>query len=159
MWEKIKKIIEWIKNLFKKEPNVVKEFPDGLTWLHTNVSGWDKTATLNIQQRGHVIDLVYDKAHTWTTKTISGTKMNANPWVIVKWSDGRYYAATWESLRPGQTQKNMTGKSWGGHIKVSPLNKWEPKKGEEIGMFVSGLARTPVRNQLERSNVIWFNWS
>ncbi len=155
MW---KKIWEWILSIFKKKDNEPAEFPEGLIWLHHNVSGWAKTATLNVQQNGGIINMPYDKAKVWTTKKVNGTDVNANPWIIVKYTDGKHYAATWEYMRPGQTQKNMSGKSWGGHIDRTPLTKWEPKKGEQYGIFMSGLARTSTRNQQERSNVVWFTW-
>jgi hypothetical protein len=127
----------------------------GVTWLHANVSSWPQTATLDAAVAANgTVSLSYDKATAWPG--IGG--LNANPWVIVKWQDGKTYAATWEWLRTGQTSKAMGGKSWGGHIKVSPLSKWEPKRGERVGIMVSGLARDGRRNVKERSNVDWVIW-
>lgn len=155
----LEKIIKWFKGLFKKDPKQeTKEFPDGLIWLHHNVSTWQKTATLNVHQNGNIIDVVYDKSLTWPAKTTAGAKVNANVWIIATLPDGKTYTGIWEYLRYGQTKKDMRGKSWGGHIKVSPMNKFEPKKGERYGIFVSGLCRTSVRNVSERSNVCWFTW-
>ena len=48
--------------------------------------------------------------------------------------------------------------SMGDHIKVSPLSSWRPKKGERIGIMVSGLARTQMRSVRERSNVYMVTW-
>lgn len=111
-------------------------------WLHHDVSGWPVTTALDASvSKAGVVTLRYDKANSWPA--VDG--VNANPWVVVKWTDGKWYAATWEWLRQGQTSKSMKGKSWGGHIKVSPLSKWEPKSGEAVYMMVSGLARSGTR--------------
>ena len=99
-------------------------------------------------------DLPYSKAKVWPA---SGG-VNANCWVFARWSDGQWYAATFEYLRSGQTAKPMSVLSGGGHIKVSPLSGWRPKSGERIGLMVSGLARTTMRNVKERSNVVMVTW-
>ncbi len=111
-------------------------------WLHHDVSGWPVTTALDASvSKSGVVTLQYDKAKSW--QAVDG--VNANPWVIAKWTDGKWYAATWEWLRQGQTSKDMGGKSWGDHIKVAPLSKWEPKSGETVYMLVSGLARSGTR--------------
>lgn len=132
--------------------------PEGLRWLHTDVSKWPATATLAAHADARTIYMVYDKAKVWPGRnTGSGANLNANPWVIVKY-EGKWYAATFEWLRFGQTSKprGVLDGSKGDHIKVSPLNKWRLRSGEKIGIMVSGLARGPERNVQERSNVVWF---
>lgn len=122
-----------------------------VTWLHYDVSAWPVTTTLSASvSKTRVVTLSYDKAKIWPA--VDG--LNANPWIIVKWTDGKLYAATWEWLRHGQTSKTMTGKSWGDHIKVAPLSKWEPKSGEKAWMLVSGLARDAKRSARERSQPV-----
>lgn len=117
-------------------------------WLHYDVSSWPATAKLSAAVNANgVVTLASDKAKIWPA--VDG--LNANPWVFVKWTDGKWYGATWEWMRHGQTSKAMKGKSWGDHIKVSPLSKWEPKAGERVWMMVSGLARDSKRNAQERS--------
>ena len=130
------------------------DIPSGTKFLHTNVSGWAVTAKLSASVGGS-INLNYNKANVW--KAVDG--VNANPWVIVKMND-QWYAATFEWFRVGQTSKprGVLDGSMGDHIKVSPLNKWRPRKGEKIGFMVSGLARTSSRNVKERSNVSWATW-
>ena len=130
------------------------DIPADTRFLHTDVRNWPVTTTLKALQEGGKILLDYDKHKIW--KNVDG--LNANPWVIVKWTDGNWYAATWEWLRFGQTSKSMVGKSWGEHIKQKPLNNWEPVKGERVGFFVSGLARDKRRNNKERSTVHWVVW-
>lgn len=125
-------------------------------WLHSNVSGWDQTANLSVSFSGGMIRLNYDKAKEWPSVNVDGTDVNANPWVFVK-LNGRWYGATFEWLRPGQTSKPTTTVN-GDHIKRSPLDSWSPVSGERYGFMVSGLARTDVRNVKERSNVVMATW-
>jgi len=129
------------------------EITGSIKWLHTNVSSWPVTASLNASVRGGTVNLPYSKSKVW--HAVDG--VNANPWVFVN-LNGQWYAATWEYLRYGQTSKQMGGKSWGGHIKVSPLSSWEPHSGERVGLMVSGLARSSLRNVKERSNVTMVTW-
>ena len=123
-------------------------------WLHSDVRSWAVTTVLDPSVRGGKIGLSYDKAKTWPERN----GVNANPWVIVKWTDGKWYAATWEWLRFGQTSKDMGGKSWGGHIKRNPLSAWEPSSGETVYFMVSGLARDKTRNAQERSGPVKIVW-
>ena len=122
-------------------------------WLHTDVSSWPQTASLHASVGGGSINMPYDKAKAWPA--VDG--VNANPWVIVN-VNGQWYAGTFEWLRHGQTAKPMSVLSGGGHIKVAPLSSWRPRSGERIGLMVSGLARTSMRNVKERSNVVMVTW-
>lgn len=140
-------------------PEAAQDIPEGTRWLHGGgqVAGWPVTAHLaSVDIAGGRVTLDYDKADIWPVANVEGGTV-ANPWVIVN-VGGQWYAATWEWLKPGQTAKDMRGKSWGGHIKASPLSKWEPKSGERIGWMVSGLARSAIRNVRERSNIVWKEW-
>ena len=122
--------------------------------LHTDVSSWPVTASLHASVGG-TINLPYSKAKVWPA--VDG--VNANPWVFVN-LDGQWYAATFEWLRQGQTSKpkGVLDGSMGDHIKVAPLSSWRPHSGERIGLMVSGLARTKMRNVQERSNVVMVTW-
>ena len=121
--------------------------------MHTDVSKWPVTTTVNVSFSGDKIQFPYDKAKTW--RAVDG--VNANPWVIAK-VNGQWYAATFEWLRFGQTVKPMYTVR-GDHTKSPPLSgNWAPKKGERVGIFVSGLARTKTRNHQERSNVVMVTW-
>jgi hypothetical protein len=122
----------------------------GVTFLGLDVSGWTQTATLTASMSGGKVTLNYDKASVWSA--VDGAV--ANPWAIVDYN-GQRYAATWEWLKPGQTSKDMSGKSWSGHFKRGELSGWEPTAGDRIGLFVSGLCRDSRRNVSERSNVVW----
>ena len=131
------------------------EITGPIHWLHTDVSGWPVTASLSASVGG-TINMPYSKARVWPA--VDG--VNANPWVIVKWTDGRWYAATFEWLRFGQTSKpvGVLDGSRGDHIKKPPLSNWRPHSGERFGIMVSGLARDGTRNVLERSNVVMVTW-
>ncbi len=132
------------------------EITGPITWLHTDVSSWPVTASLTASVGGGWINFPYSKARVWPA--VNG--VNANPWVIVKWTDGRWYAATFEWLRFGQASKpvGVLDGSMGDHIKKPPLSNWRPHSGERFGIMVSGLARDGNRNVLERSNVVMVTW-
>jgi hypothetical protein len=122
-------------------------------WLHTNVSGWQETATLQtVKISGGSITLDYNKAGVWPA--VDG--VNANAWIFVE-RGGKWYGATWEWLRPGQTVKSVAAVR-GDHIKAAPLHDFVPVRGETYGFMVSGLARDKRRNVLERSNVVMVRW-
>ena len=129
------------------------EITGTIHWLDTDVSGWAQTASLNASVGGGTINLPYTQSKAWPA--VDGA--NANPWAIVNYN-GQWYAATFEWLRYGQTAKPMTVLSSGGHIKIPPLSGWRPHSGERIGLMVSGLARSTLRNVKERSNIVMVTW-
>ena len=129
------------------------EITGTVKFLNADVSNWAVTASLNASVSGGKVTLNYNKARVWP----AADGVNANPWVFVN-LNGQWYAATWEYLRSGQTLKDMSGKSWGEHIKVAPLSSWEPRPGERMGLMVSGLARGGLSNVKERSNVSMVTW-
>ncbi|MBI3987967.1 MAG: VCBS repeat-containing protein [Lentisphaerae bacterium] len=124
-------------------------------WLHTDVSGWARTATLpEVSFNATQIIMEYDKANVWPD---TGRGLVANPWIFVPKDDGGWYAATWEWLRPGQTRKARSSVA-GDHIKRDELENFLPVPGAWYGFMVSGLARDGDRNVLERSNVVLVQW-
>jgi hypothetical protein len=125
----------------------------GVTWLHTNVSGWAVTSPLSVSFGNGLIHLDYDKADVWPGNSEG---LNGNPWVFV-WQDNQWYAATWEWLRVGQTAKQMSSVA-GDHIKKAPLQDFRPVSGTLYGFMVSGLARDAQRNVLERTPVVMVRW-
>lgn len=133
----------------------------GVQWLHTDVSQWRQTATLDVSVRSTTITLNYNKANTWpgiqvTASTGGQIRVNANPWIFVQ-RNGTWYAATFEWLTVGQTVKAVRAVQ-GDHIKVPPLNTFVPVHGEVYGFMVSGLARDSRRNVQERSEVKMYRW-
>ena len=130
-----------------------------VTWLHTNVRGWAKTSTITNTSIGDPpICIDHTKRGDWPRVSAGGTTVEGNPWVFAK-VDGRWYAATYEWLRPGQECKGISASNIGAHIKVSPLSRWTPQSGETIGLMVSTPARVgPQGPRHERSNVVRVRW-
>lgn len=97
----------------------------------------------------------YNKANVWPA--VDGVV--ANCWAIVN-INGKWYAGTFEFLRPGQTSKptSVLDGSGGQHFKKSPLTSWRPHSGERFGLMVSGLCRGSSRNVSERSNIVVVTW-
>ena len=125
--------------------------------MHTNVSDWPVTSTLGpISVSNTHIDIPYDKAGQWPLYGSGDDAVDGNLWVFVNW-EGKWYAATWEWLRPGQTRKFRYAVN-GDHIKKSPLDRWSPRSGEILYFMVSGLARFSERNIHERTNIVKFVW-
>ena len=142
-----------------EEPNLTADggMPRNVKWLHTDVSGWKQTSVLkSVKIKGGMISLDYDKSTTWPGRNHMGAFVNANPWIFVL-KDGQWYAATWEWLRYGQTEKGRYAVA-GDHIKRDPLKHFKPAPGETYGFMVSGLARDRERNVKERTNVLMLVW-
>lgn len=134
---------------------------EAVRWLHTNVRDWKVTTTVSPSVAGGMLRMPFDKTLVWPTRQIDGGAVNANPWAIVN-IGGQWYAATFEWLRRGDPNKvqgviDHTGGK-GDHFKVSPLNKWTPRRGEQFYIMISGLARSSVRNVQERSNPSKVTW-
>jgi hypothetical protein len=112
-------------------------------------------ANLQANVSRSTISMNYDKAKAWPA--VDG--VNANPWVFVE-VGGKWYAATFEWLRHGQTSKpvGVLDGGKGDHIKRAPLSSWRPRSGERFGLMVSGLARGTSRNVKERSSVVMVTW-
>ena len=124
-------------------------------WLNHDVFTWKRTSTLRSVSTTHnKISLDYDCARVWPGD--AKENLNANPWIFIK-KDNRGYAATWEWMRYGQTQKFKRAVA-GDHIKRDPFRDWTPIKGTEYGFMVSGLCRDHRRNVEERTNIVMFTW-
>jgi hypothetical protein len=126
-----------------------------VTWLHHNVSSWSRTSTITGVSIGDPpICIEHTKSGAWpVVDAIEG-----NPWVFAR-VGGKWYAATYEWLRPGQECKQISAGSIGPHTKKPPLENWQPKSGETIGLMVSTPARSgPDGPKHERSNVVLVKW-
>ena len=74
-----------------------------VTWLDHNVSGWAKTSTITSTSIGNPpICIDHTKRGQWRAVNVSGTAVEKNPWVFAN-VNGRWYAATYEWVRPGQS--------------------------------------------------------
>lgn len=129
-----------------------------VNWLHADASTWKVTSQLTGVSIGKdSITLDHSKAGKWPVYNFNGTAVEGNPWVFVN-RGGTWYAATYEWLRPGQTEKGVTGADIGKNIKVEPLASWQPQPGERVGFMVSTIARNGDRTSNERTNVVMATW-
>ena len=125
-----------------------------VTWLHTNVSSWAETSRITSTSIGNPpICIDHTKAGRWPVKD----GLEGNPWIFVN-LNGRWYAATYEWLSPGQTCKGIHAGNIGSHIGIPPLSSWRPKSGELVGLMVSARARSGGDTVSERSNVVMIRW-
>jgi hypothetical protein len=125
-----------------------------VTFLHTDVSRWQVTSRVTrVKILESDLCIEHTKAGRWPV--VDGVE--GNPWVIAR-VNGRWYAATYEWLRGGQTCKGIDRNNIGPHTKVSPLDSWRPQSGETVGFMVSALARTGRGSVAERSNVVLVRW-
>ena len=144
--------------------------PATATWLHTDVSGWPVTSTITDVTIRDVpaggICLAHTKAGSWPAAvTAGGPNIAGNAWIFANLG-GKWYGAAYEWLRPGQIcklqargQHGAPSRELGPHTKRSPLTRWTPRAGEQVGFMVSTPARAgaqgPVR---ERSNIVVVTW-
>jgi hypothetical protein len=131
-----------------------------VVWLHTNVSGWSQTSRItSVSISSGSICTPHTKAGRWPTSSINGTVVEGNPWIFA-YENGRWYGATYEWLRPGQTCKGITASNIAAHIKKSPLNgSWRPTRGRKYGFMVSTRARIDGGSAgKERSNIVFATW-
>ena len=96
----------------------------------------------------------------WGSTPFFDIEVEGNPWVFAKFG-GRWYAGTYDWLRPGQVCKGVTGPEFGvDQVRIPPMDaSWGgPRTGEEVGFMVSTRARDEVRNGEERTNIKVIRW-
>lgn len=126
-----------------------------VTSLHAgDIADWAITSQVTgTRVNTNEVCVFHTKAGQWPV--FNGAE--GNPWVVAKVA-GRYYAATYEWLRPGQVCKGITASNIGQHIKQAPLGSWRPKKGEIVYLFYSTISRFSERTSNERTNVVELVW-
>lgn len=134
-----------------------------VTWLHTNVSSWAQTSTITgVSIGGGLICVYHTKAGQWPLSSLGNEDpidVEGNVWIFA-YLGGKWYAATYDWLRPGQECKNVTGEELGvDQIRIPPLDEnWEPHSGDLVAFMVSTRARDHVRAGEERTNVHVMRW-
>jgi len=132
-----------------------------VTFLHTNVSSWAQTSTItSVTVGAPPICIRHTKAGKWPTiYTGGGVAVEGNPWVFAK-IGGKWYAATWEWVRPGQQCKERGAGDFRTHVNgAAPLTSWTPQSGERVGFMMSTPARLGAQGpKRERSNVVVVTW-
>lgn len=125
-----------------------------VVWLDPDVSRWPETSRITSVSIGDPpICIDHTKKGQWPV--VDG--LEGNPWVFVN-LDGRWHAATYEWLAPGQVCKGIHRGNIGEHIGRSPLSSWRPRSGELIGLMVSARARFRADTVRERSNIVMMRW-
>ena len=84
-------------------------------------------------------------------------EVNANMWAVFRY-EGKWCAATFEWVRPNQKVKAKSGVGWKNMKPARVKTGWGPKPGEDIGFFISGMARNNQRNKDVRSEIRWLKW-
>ncbi|MGE3840897.1 MAG: IPT/TIG domain-containing protein [Vicinamibacterales bacterium] len=134
-----------------------------VTWLHTDVSGWAQTSTITgVSIGGGLICVYHTKAGQWPLSSLGNEDpidVEGNVWIFAYLS-GKWYAATYDWLRPGQECKNVTAEELGvDQIRIPPLDEnWTPHSGDLVAFMVSTRARDHVRAGTERTNVHVMRW-
>lgn len=141
-----------------------------VTWLHTDVSSWRVTSTVtSVSVTPDEICVNHTAAGLWPFSTDvfpvgpgdppGGAPIEGNIWIFAQFN-GRWYAATWDWLRPGQQCKHETAETLGrDQIRFPPMDaSWVPQPGDRVGFMMSTIARTNLRAGEERSNVVQFTW-
>ncbi len=146
---------------------------DDVTWAtgggNMDIASWETTVNLSkVDFSDDKICMTYS-GHNWprytSDKPDAGGNLvtvDANPWIIVK-KDGKWHAATWEWLRPGQSCKlgghPSVYAALATHISHGKLRGFSPSSGETIGIMISSMARygpnTNGSSAKERSNIIF----
>jgi hypothetical protein len=131
-----------------------------VTFLHTNVANWAVTSTVTGVEIGHdYVCVNHTKAGGFPTSIFGDISVEGNVWIFAQFG-GRWYGATWDWLRVGQTCKSITAHEFGAdQIRISPMDSsWVPRKGDKIGFMMSTRARDGAGAGQERTNVVVVDW-
>lgn len=125
-----------------------------VVWVDPDVSRWPETSRITSVSIGDP-PLCIDHTRKGQWPIVDG--LEGNPWIFVN-LDGRWHAATYEWLAPGQVCKGIHRDNIGPHIGRAPLSSWRPRSGELVGLMVSARARFRADTVAERSNVVMVRW-
>ena len=119
--------------------------PRAVTYLHRSIADWPVTSTLTSVTLNNGICFPHSKAGQWPQSQFGEIQIEGNPWVFAQ-VNGRWYAATWDWLRPGQTCKGERVEDLGLHqIRIPPLDgSWVPNQNTPLCWAVSTRARDGI---------------
>lgn len=130
-------------------------------FLHRDISSWPVTSRVtDVRITSSEICVEHTGAGRFPTSTFGTIQVEGNVWILAQFG-GRWYAATYDWLRIGQTCKTMTARELGvDQIRIAPMDaSWPgPRSGETVGFMVSARARDDVRAGEERTNVVLRRW-
>jgi len=142
---------------------------NNITWLHTDVSGWDVTSTVTDAHINYTeLCVFHTMAGQWpeVLGIFPGepeAPMEGNIWIIARIT-GVWYAATFDYLRPGDECKyedfSPAGEGPGpSTFGAVPLSTWIPRPGEPVYMFMSTVARHkplgPLHERSDYRRMLW----
>lgn len=129
---------------------------DAVTWYGPDIRDWPATSELpkGIYISGNMVNFPHTSAGKWQRN--KDGKLEGNVWAIVNYN-GKWRAASWEWLKPGQTSKPWT-KIEQGHFKVGDLAGYQIKQGEEVYIIAAGLSRGNERGTKERTKATKVRW-
>jgi hypothetical protein len=133
--------------------------PRAVTYLHRSIADWPITSSLSRVDLSNGICFPHTKAGQWPQSALGEPgqeiQIEGNPWVFAQ-IGGRWYGATWDWLRPGQTCKGERVEDLGAHqIRIPPMDgNWIPNQATPLCWAVSTRARDGVLAGQERSNIV-----
>jgi hypothetical protein len=135
--------------------------PSQITWLHRDVSRWSITSRItSVSITSSEICVDHTGAGRFPTSRFGTIDVEGNVWIVAQFN-GRWYAGTYDWLRPGQICKAVTGGELGrDQIRIPPMDaSWPgPRSGEMVGFIVSARARDDVQAGAERTNIKLVRW-
>lgn len=135
--------------------------PRLITWLHRDVSNWSITSQItDIRITDSQVCIDHTKAGQFPQSPFFDIVVEGNVWIVAQFN-GRWYAGTYDWLRPGQICKGVTAPEFGvDQIRIPPMDaSWPgPRSGETVGFLVSSRARDNVQAGEERTNIKLVRW-
>lgn len=128
---------------------------DKVIWLGVSVATWPEVVSLKASIDTTAIRLTYST--TWVAQQVGFDKILGTFWIFVA-RGSNWYAAPILDLLEGQVavqRSEVNGQS----VDIPPIDSaWRPAPGVRYWVMISGIARGPVRNAQERSNLVQIVW-
>lgn len=120
-----------------------------------DIGAWPITSTITeAVVTDDRVRLDHTMAGRWPVVAYEGIVVEGCVWTIAPHGDG-WRAATWDRLRPGQTEKTMGRDEYQQGYALN-LPGWVPANGDVVGYLVSTPARMDERGPVnERSGIVW----
>lgn len=136
---------------------ILERFPSGIQGFAETASMDFSVSSAPVNSFGRAVYLNSNKTNVWSPSVGTASCCNAEAWFFAN-VGGRWYGATWEYLRVGQTVKSEAAIS-PSHLQIPPLAIY-PSSGVVYGFMVSGITRPGLQynNVRERSNVSLYRW-
>jgi hypothetical protein len=129
-----------------------------------DVAAWDETVA---------IGSVKFEPHRITWRYLDGTEVRQQLWEMTAKSrrerlngtlcalierNGKWHQCNLDSLRPGMSWQTRAPFTSHGNLLKSPLRNWKARRGERLGIYVTGVNWVYGVGTRERSNVVWIEY-